>query len=208
MTAPPAPPSFPSSIEAPELRRLALASAAALDDGTVEQALRSGTIWIRHTIATWESSEGTTLGHLVGLSLDAALLARIAPEPPVVDALTVAIAEAIAQRPLESLRELRIHWDGAIRSEGPYRGDALRTGLAEALDAYLKERGEENAARALGSAKFDIVSRLSDIVATVHVPREVVAREHDFREITDAFRFLLAGPEGTRVRTHIRIGRP
>jgi len=189
-----------------ELRRLALASAA-VHDARVIEALRLGDIWIRRAITTWESSEGTTLGHLVGLALDAALLARIAPEPPVVDALTVAMAEAVAQKPHESLHELRIHWSGAVRTPGFYRGDALRghRGLiVEALVAYLKERGEESAMALADPSNIAVSERApnGEIAVAVTIPASLplLAKEHDFRAIADALTALLAGADGAHVR--------
>ena len=190
-------------VPAEELRRIALASAQT-EDLYVAEALRTGDIWIRHAVATWESSEGTTLGHLVGIGLDAALFAHIAPEPSVVDALTVAIAESIALRPRESLHELRIHWNGAVREKGHYRGDALHRGMAEALETYLTERGEAEAARRVHTVKLDIASRARDITATMDVssvtPTDGESLEHDFREISAALSLLLGGAEGVHVR--------
>ncbi|WP_394833488.1 hypothetical protein LVJ94_43975 [Pendulispora rubella] len=186
-----------------ELRRAAFSSAQ-MEDRAVAEALRTGDIWIRHAVATWESSEGTTSGHLVGIGLDAALFAHIAPEPPVVDALTVAIAESIALQPLESLHELRIHWNGAVREKGHYRGDSLRSGMPEALETYLTERGEVEAARRARHVKLDIASRGRDITATMDVSSVTrtagESLERDLRAISEALCLLLVGPEGAHVR--------
>jgi len=203
MPAPPAPSATllgaTASLSPAELRRLAL-EAIAGDDARVTDALRTAHIWIRHAAATWESSEGTTLGHLVGLALDAELFARIAPEPPLVDTLTVAIAGAIALRPHESLRELRIHWNGTVRSAGHYRGDALHVGLANALESYLTERGEHTAARHAHSANMRITSRATEIVVAIGSLPEGMHFEHDFRAMAEALTFLLSGPDAVHVR--------
>ena len=187
-------------LEPEELRRLLLSSSS-LHDTRIEEALRAGSVWIHHAFTTWESSEGEISGHLVGLALDATLLAHIAPDPHCIDVLTAAAAVAVARRPRESLCELRVHWNGALRNTGNYRGDSVaRAPFEAALTAYLEARGENSAwalakqshiVRAPGAQGWEV---------TVATPRMISTMSRDFQAIVEACKHLLSGAECARVR--------
>jgi len=187
-------------LEPEELRRLLLSSAS-LQGTRTEEALRAGSLWIHHAFTTWESSEGEISGHLVGLAVDATLLAHIAPDHHCRDVLTAAAAEAVARRPRESLCELRVHWNGALRSAGNYRGDALTQVPFEfALAAYLEARGENSAWALTKQSHIMRSSGARGWEVAVATPRMISTISHDFRAIVEACTHLLSGAECARVR--------
>lgn len=87
------------------------------------EALEAGTIEVEPNVLAWSGSLGMVHGHLVVLWISPDLLQRVNEAPSVVDALTAAIASAIARVSGQSLAELKIlARAGNVTRETPYRG--------------------------------------------------------------------------------------
>jgi hypothetical protein len=103
------------------LRLLALERLGPLAHPFAREALERGTLEVEPDILAWQGSLGEIHGHLVVLWLDQDLFIRVSAFPAVVDALTTAVAAAVARTPGNSLAELRIRLRKNAPSHSPYR---------------------------------------------------------------------------------------
>lgn len=106
------------------LRRLALERLGDHAPELAREALDGGRIEVDRDVLAWEGSLGTVRAHRVRLHVDGALHAKVLAMPSVVDALTAAIASAVANDSGHALAELRLEADaGPARGvRSPYRG--------------------------------------------------------------------------------------
>jgi hypothetical protein len=104
------------------LRLLAIERLGPFGEPRARAALEFGIVEVEPAVLAWEGSSGTVSGHRVILVLTPTLADEVNAAPVVVDALTAAIAAAIAEPTGNSLAELVIR-GGAMRPrETPYRG--------------------------------------------------------------------------------------
>jgi hypothetical protein len=105
------------------LRLLALERLGALGPALAREALEAGVLEVEPDVLAWSGTMGIVHGHLVVLWLDPELCARIGEAPWVADALTAAVAAAVAKVSGNALAELKIL---PRRTAGPrataYRG--------------------------------------------------------------------------------------
>jgi hypothetical protein len=180
-----------------ELRRLALDALGEHSDERARDALIHATVTLSETTSRWEGSAGRVEAHHVTLGLDARRLGALRGAPALIDALSAAIATAIASRPREALLDIVLRWErgthaaaAGYRSSPPGPEPTLREALAEYLDAS----GEPALARALDAAE-ETENRHE---VAVRIPRESDdARSRSF--LTRAVRDLL-GDATARVR--------
>ena len=104
-------------------RLLALGRLGSLSSTLAREALESGVIEGEPDVLAWTGSTGMVHGHLVVLWLDRDLAVRVNETPAVVDALTAAVASAVAKVSGNALAELKIlgRAAGSARAT-PYRG--------------------------------------------------------------------------------------
>ena len=104
------------------LRRAALERLGPLASPVARDALERGVLEVEPDVLAWEGSLGAIHGHRVFVGVDAELFHLISAAPAVVDALTAAVAAAIAERGGSALAELKIQrHDGPVPGT-PYRG--------------------------------------------------------------------------------------
>ncbi|MEZ4393636.1 MAG: hypothetical protein R3A48_21415 [Polyangiales bacterium] len=134
-------------IDAETLRRNAIERLRELSAAPwVIRALEEGAVTIRHAASRWSASEGDFAAHAVTLGVDAGALARLDADPHARELLLGALSGATARRPLESVSDLSLAWDGtAVTEAQSYRG-AQRAkapaSLDEALRAWLDATGD------------------------------------------------------------------
>lgn len=105
------------------LRLLAVERLGALAHPLAIEALESGSLTVEPDVLVWSGSLGTVHGHRVLLAVESSLCARVHESPAAVDALTAAIAAAVAQRSGNALANLDIVGRKAeARRSSPYRG--------------------------------------------------------------------------------------
>lgn len=105
------------------LRLQALDALGPFSPPLAREALETGVAEVEPDILAWTGSTGTVYGHRVVLWLDSELAARVNETPSSVDALTAAVATALAKEPGHALAELEIR--GRIAARPPrtaYRG--------------------------------------------------------------------------------------
>lgn len=104
------------------LRLRALERLGAHGHPLARAALESGALDLVRDVTRWEGSLGTIAGHHAVLSVTADLRAAVEGAPSALDALTAAIAAAIAVEPASSLVGLSLVVAAPRRaSSGPYR---------------------------------------------------------------------------------------
>lgn len=87
------------------------------------EALENGVTELEPDVLAWNGTLGMVHGHLVVLWLDPDTCARVKESPGTVDALTAAIAAAIARVSGQALAELKIFAREMVaRRSTPYRG--------------------------------------------------------------------------------------
>jgi hypothetical protein len=104
------------------LRLAALERIGPLAPPVARDALERGVLEVEPDVLAWEGSLGAIHGHRVLLGVDAELFRQISAAPAVVDALTAALAAAIAERGGSSLAELKIQRREGPVPATPYRG--------------------------------------------------------------------------------------
>jgi len=104
------------------LRLLALDRLGALAPELARLALEAGVVEVEPNVLAWDGSLGTVHGHLVVLWLDRDLWTRVREVPSVADALTAALAGAVAQASGNALAELKILARDIAPRSTPYRG--------------------------------------------------------------------------------------
>jgi hypothetical protein len=107
------------------LRRLAIERLGPHAPELAREALERGTIEVEHDVLAWEGSMGTIRAHRASLWLEHELCASVRATPSVVDALTAAVASAVANVVGHSLAELEIGTRaaaGTTTRRSPYRG--------------------------------------------------------------------------------------
>ena len=90
------------------LRLLALERLGPLSPPLAREALEVWTVDVEPDVLAWQGSLGMVHGHLVVLWLDPELRDRVCEVPSAVDALTAAIASAVARVSGQALAELKI----------------------------------------------------------------------------------------------------
>ena len=105
------------------LRLLALERLGPLATPLAREALEHGVTEVEPDVLAWTGTMGLVRGHLVVLWLDPDLHARVSEAPFAVDALTAAVASAVAKVSGYALAELKI-LARAMRParSTPYRG--------------------------------------------------------------------------------------
>ncbi len=105
------------------LRLLALERLGPLSAPLAREALESGVVEVEPDVLAWSGSFGMVHGHLVVLWVDPDMAARVNDAPSAVDALTAAVASAVAKVSGNALAELKIlgRAQAPARST-PYRG--------------------------------------------------------------------------------------
>ena len=105
------------------LRQRAIERLGALGPPLAYEALDSGELEVEHDVLAWTGTMGTVHGHRVVLWLTPGLCAEVNAASWVVDALTAAIASAVAEVPGNALAELEVgaRTMSAARVS-PYRG--------------------------------------------------------------------------------------
>jgi hypothetical protein len=105
------------------LRLLALERLGPLAPSLAREALEAGVTDVEPDVLAWHGSLGMVHGHLVVLWLDPETCTRVLEVPSVVDALTAAVASAVARVSGHALAELKI----LARATGlPQRSTAYR----------------------------------------------------------------------------------
>lgn len=105
------------------LRLVALETLGPLAPELAREALEGGTIEVEPDVLEWQGSLGVVHGHLVTLWVDPELCGRVHETPSVVDALTAALASAVARGANNALAELKIRPRAQPRPRTtPYRG--------------------------------------------------------------------------------------
>lgn len=106
-----------------DLRLHALERLGPLGPALAREALEHGVTEVEPDVLAWTGTMGPVRGHLVVLCLEPDLHARVIEAPFVVDALTAAIASAVAQVPGNALSELEVVARAMTRARStPYRG--------------------------------------------------------------------------------------
>ena len=90
------------------LRLLALERLGPLAPPLAREALEGGATEVEPDVLAWSGSLGMVHGHLVVLWVDPDTCARVLELPSVVDALTAAVASAVATASGHALAELKI----------------------------------------------------------------------------------------------------
>lgn len=105
------------------LRLLGITKLSELAPALAREALDSGVIEVEANVLAWNGSYGMVHGHLVVLWLDPDTARRVNETPSVVDALTAAMASAVALVSGHALAELKVLARETIaRRSTAYRG--------------------------------------------------------------------------------------
>ncbi|MBX3200027.1 MAG: hypothetical protein KF894_17965 [Labilithrix sp.] len=105
------------------LRLLALERLGPLASPIARQALEQGVTEVEPDVLAWTGTMGPVHGHLVVLWLDPDLHARVIEIPSVIDALTAAVAAAVARVSGNALAELKVVARATRPARStPYRG--------------------------------------------------------------------------------------
>lgn len=104
------------------LQRLALDRLGEFAPPLAREALECGALEVRPDVLEWTGTLGTVRGHHVVLWLREELQTRVLELPAVVDALTAAVATAVANAPGNALVKFEILSSGATAKASPYRG--------------------------------------------------------------------------------------
>jgi hypothetical protein len=184
------------------LRRAALEALGEHADERARDALAHATIAVVPAVARWSGSSGAVEGHRVELGVDARTLGTLRAVPSVVDALSAALASAVALRPGEALHDLALCWSPDARSSPQGYRDApppsVRASLPDAVVDYLIGAGAADLATALSPFTLD-TSAVPSVVATVPHPEALRADARGRESLTRALRELL-GDVAVRVR--------
>ena len=103
------------------LRLLSLQALGSLGPALAREALDFGSLEVHPHVMTWQGSLGVVTGHLVVLWLDPELCARVRETPSVTDALTAAVASAVARVSGNALAELKVLPRAHPARKSPYR---------------------------------------------------------------------------------------
>ncbi len=103
------------------LRLLALDVLGPLGQPLAREALETGALEVHPHVMTWQGSLGVVEGHLVVLWLDPDLCASVNALPSAVDALTAAVAAAVAKVSGNALAELKVLARPSRPRTSPYR---------------------------------------------------------------------------------------
>lgn len=93
-----------------DLRRAALDSLADFGDLRALRILEIAGIHVESDVVEWEGSEGPVRGHRVSLDVDGAGLAELRGVPALLDAVTAALALALARQPGHVLVDVNARW--------------------------------------------------------------------------------------------------
>jgi hypothetical protein len=104
------------------LRRIALEVLGPVGQPLAREALEVGALEVHPHVLTWQGSLGVVSGHLVVLWLDPDLCESVRAVPSATDALTAAVAAAVARVSGNALAELKILPRGTPPPSSPYRG--------------------------------------------------------------------------------------
>ena len=108
---------------ADELLRLrAIEALGPLGDELAREALERGAVAVEHDVLAWEGSHGTRHGHRVYVTLASELHERVVASHMAMDALSAALATAMAERPGQSMSD--VHLEPGLADPltgGPYR---------------------------------------------------------------------------------------
>ncbi|GEM_PF-2031141 len=104
------------------LRRLALDELGPLAPPLAREALEAGVLEVERDVLAWEGSHGRVRAHRVVLRLVPELCARVNETPSALDALTAAVATAVAAVAGNALAELRVVPGAAAPRTTAYRG--------------------------------------------------------------------------------------
>ena len=105
------------------LRLHALDKLGALGPPLAREALESGEAVLEPNVLAWTGTTGAVHGHRVVLWVEPELCARVHMAPSAIDALTAAMASAVAGEPGNALAELQIRpRTMAPLRTSPYRG--------------------------------------------------------------------------------------
>ena len=104
------------------LRRRALEALGPLGDPLAREALEQGAVVVEGDAVMWEGTHGTMRGHRIVVILDADLLARANASHAARDAMTAALAAAMAEQAGHAVSDVRLEvGDSAPRASSPYR---------------------------------------------------------------------------------------
>lgn len=145
-------------IDPQALRLAALAELGPHGHALAYDAIEHGSLQVLPATRTWSGSAGRHVAHSVVLELDARRLGAVRNHLPAFDAITDALARAIAKTPLESLDSLQFAWSRSTPQGSPYRGGApaIEGDLTSAFVAYLEGAGLADLAQ-----RVDAVERTS-----------------------------------------------
>ena len=105
------------------LRVLALRALGPLALPLAREALELGRLEVEPDVRSWQGSHGQVHAHLVFLWLEAELCTRVQQTPSAVDALTAAVASAVASVANHTLFDLKIlPLPSSNRRSTAYRG--------------------------------------------------------------------------------------
>ena len=134
-------------IDAESLQRKALERLSARGAPQwVVRALAQGVVEVRHAVSRWSASQGDVVGHAVTLTVDAGELSRLGADPVARESIEVALSGAASGRPLETITDVSLRWDGTVCAEAQgYRsapGAKAPASLRDALAEWKRARGE------------------------------------------------------------------
>ena len=104
------------------LRLIALEVLGPVGQPLAREALEVGSLEVHPHVMTWQGSLGAVSGHLVVLWLEPELCARVQAVPSACDALTAAVAAAVARVSGNALADLKILPSASKSPTSPYRG--------------------------------------------------------------------------------------
>ncbi len=90
------------------LRLLAIGKLSEFSPALAREALECGEVEVEPNVLAWNGTMGMVHGHLIVLWLDPDTCGRVNETPSVVDALTAAMASAVAQVSGQALAELKV----------------------------------------------------------------------------------------------------
>jgi hypothetical protein len=125
------------SLDAESLRRQALHALSPFGDERAAAVLERASLELEEAVAEWQGSEGARSGHRIVLVVDGEDLARLEWFPAVWDAVTAALASAVAEQRGETLLDIRARW-GARRALADYRSSATRHAVVDDLHHVLE----------------------------------------------------------------------
>lgn len=104
------------------LRVRALDALGPLGEPLAREALEAGGVAVEADVVVWEGTQGTMHGHRIVVTLDAALHGRVIASFAAVDALSAALAAAMAERGGHTVADVRMAV-GVVRDHpsSPYR---------------------------------------------------------------------------------------